>query len=204
MASRPLPDAVLKRVGEEQPLPQNRTKELNYLLDASFVARPLSIPGIGQIGIKNTEYSYYWVRLKRGNNPDMTRYMQMKAAGYENATIDDVDPKVNSVAADKNEVTCGVDLILMKAKPEVHYGALKFHQMRAIEMTNPRSTESVTRMMRSLDFDSQASLQESRTYIPGASEVSERESRATPETAVRQGTPQWKEIAEATQKKGGK
>jgi hypothetical protein len=203
MATREVPASVLNRIAAEREFPLEPTTELNYLLDKSFEARPLTIPGVGQIGIKDTKYAYHWVRLKRGNNPDETRYMQMKAAGYSNATIQDVDPLVNSVRADCDEVRCGVDLILMKASPSVHYGALKFHQLRALEMTNPRSDESTNRLMKSMDFESAKAMSDTRTYIPSAAEVSDRQTRA-PGNSITEGSPAWNEIAKEASKKGGK
>lgn len=192
-----LPPSLNQKLREEQPDRRTWGPELTYLLDSSIEARPLQLPGIGQIRPKNTEYAYYWVRLKRGNNPDHTRYMQMKAAGYSNATLEDVDPMANSVNAssDGGEITCGVDLILMKAHPSVHYGALKFHQQRAINMTNPRSREANEVMMRSGNFSEQEKSALRATNTENVDDFEGRRADANSENALEVGSPKWKEIA---------
>ena len=64
-----LPSSLTQKLREEQPDKRNWNPELVHLVDSSFEARPLQLPGIGQIRPKNTEVAYYWVRLKRGDNP---------------------------------------------------------------------------------------------------------------------------------------
>jgi hypothetical protein len=198
-----LPPSLTQKLREEQPDRRNWNQELEYLVESSFEARPLQLPGIGQIRPKNTEVAYYWVRLKRGDNPDYTRYLQMKAAGYRNATLEDVDPLLNAVKpnADGTEITCGVDLILMCAHPSIHYGALKFHQEKAISMTNPRGRTAQDAMMRSGNFnqDDQNALRASNTR--SADTQVESRADANSENALQVGSPKWKEIAKD---KGGK
>jgi hypothetical protein len=171
-----LPESWERNLRETQPSRATWSEELKVLLDSSIEARPLQLPGVGQVNIKNTEYAYYWARLKRGNTPDTTRYMQLKAAGYTNATTDDVDPMVNSVnaSADGQEITCGIDLILMKALKKVHYGALKFHHERALQMTNPRSDVAKDRIMRSGNFGDDAVLAATNSQNLSESEVHSR------------------------------
>src|ERR1700678_4060566 len=118
-----MPSSIQEQVRENYPRGQ-WPKELAILFDDSIEARPLNLPGVGQLQFKNTEVCYHWVRRPMGPNPDLTRYMQLKTAGFRNATLDDVDPLVNSVNADGTEVTCGQDLILMCASPAIYYGAI--------------------------------------------------------------------------------
>jgi len=179
-------------------------KELAILFDDTIEARPLNLPGVGQIKIKNTEFCYHWVRRPMGPNPDLTRYMQLKTAGFRNATLEDIDPMVNSVSADQTEVTCGQDLILMKAPPAIYYGAIKAHQQRAINMTNPRTPEGRERMMKSMNYGDQRALAETRTSMPVGDELDSIESRANAGNSVREGTPEWNAIIEGTKKKGAK
>src|SRR5208282_676119 len=154
-----LPPSMRQKLIEEQPNSGAWSSDLKTLLDPKIEARPLQLPNVGQIGIKNTDYDYYWARLKRGAAPDHTRYLQLKAAGYTKATREDVDPLVNSVTVsdDGEEITCGIDLILMKAHPNVHRGAMKFHQERALNMTNPKGREAQEAMMRSGNYSQDAS-----------------------------------------------
>jgi hypothetical protein len=184
--------------------PRSWPKELAILFDDTIQARPLNLPGVGQVEIKNKEFCYHWVRRPMGPNPDLTRYMQLKTAGFRNATLEDVNPLVSSVNADETEITCGQDLILMKAPPEIYYGAIKAHQQRAINMTNPRSEEGRRRMMGSMNYGDQAALSATRTTMPVGDALDTMESKANPGNSVRQGTPKWNAIVEGTTKKGAK
>jgi hypothetical protein len=183
--------------------PRRWPKELAILFDDTIQARPLNLPGVGQINIKNKEMCYHWVRRPMGPNPDLTRYMQLKTAGFQNATLEDVDPLVSSVNADSTEITCGQDLILMKAPPAIYYGAIKAHQQRAINMTNPRTTEGRERMMKSMGYGDQAALNATRTNLMSPDEQDTFASRATPENSTKQGTPKWDKIVQDAEKSKG-
>jgi hypothetical protein len=183
--------------------PSTWPKELAILFDDTIEARPLNLPGIGQIKIKNTEMCYHWVRRPMGPNPDLTRYMQLKTAGFRNATLEDVDALVSSVNADETEITCGQDLILMKAPPELYYGAIKAHAKRAMDMTNPRSSVAQAQM-RSANYGDQATLNATRTELLDDTRMADFESRANAGNAVKQGDPQWDAILEGSKKKGAK
>jgi hypothetical protein len=184
--------------------PSHWPKELAILFDDTIQARPLNLPGVGQVEIKNKEFCYRWVRRPMGPNPDLTRYMQLKTAGFRNATIEDVNPLVSSVNADSTEITCGQDLILMKAPPEIYYGAIKAHQQRAMNMTNPRSEEGRRRMMGSMNYGDRAALDATRTFMPQGEELDTMESKANPGNSVRQGSPEWQAIVDSSEKKGKK
>jgi hypothetical protein len=199
-----LPNTLKRKLLEEQPHPEKWSRELEVLLDPKIEARPLSLPGIGQIKPKTSEYVFYWVRRKRGNSPDTTRYMQMRAAGYTNATLDDVDPQVSAVTTseDGTEITCGVDLVLMKAKPEIHYGAMKLHWQKAIDMTNPRGRSQEDALMRSqaLNDNDRVALNGTRSNMPSESEQDTLMARANEDNSVRRGTPKWDKIAKDAKK----
>lgn len=198
-----MPSSVQDQIRENHPQRAAWPKELAILFDDTIEARPLNLPGIGQISIKNTEMCYHWVRRPMGPNPDLTRYMQLKTAGFRNATLDDVDALVNSVSGDQTEVTCGQDLILMCAPPNVYYGAIKAHAQRAIAMTNPRS--GVAReQMKSMNYGDQSALNATRTEFVDDKTMADFEGRANPDNSVRQGTPQWDAIVEGSKKKGAK
>src|SRR5271154_263363 len=99
-------DSLQQQIAENHPNRAHWPKELAILFDDTIQARPLNLPGIGQVEIKNKEFCYHWVRRPMGPNPDLTRYMQLKTAGFRNATLEDVEPQVNSVNADSTEITC--------------------------------------------------------------------------------------------------
>ena len=197
-----IPDSVRDQIAESHGNnPQHWPKELAILFDDTIQARPLNLPGVGQVEIKNKEFCYHWVRRPMGPNPDLTRYMQLKTAGFRNATLDDVNPLVASVNADSTEITCGQDLILMKAPPAIYYGAIKSHQQRAINMTNPRS-DTYREQMKTANYGDRKTLDATRTTMVNGGELEEMESKANSGNSVRQGSPEWTAIAEAAEKKG--
>src|ERR1700676_5563520 len=113
-----MPDSIREQLGVNYKRgPSTWPKELAIFFDDTIEARPLNLPGVGQLQFKNTEVVYHWVRRPMGPNPDLTRYMQLKTAGFRNATLEDVRPLVNSVSADTTENTCGQDFFLMCAPP---------------------------------------------------------------------------------------
>ena len=202
--NQPLPASWQTKLHEEQPARKNWTPELEALLDPNIEARVLSLPMKGAFEFKNKEYAYYLVRLKRGNNPDYSRYMSLKSAGYSNATLEDVTPLADYVEPGDNEIRVGMDLILMKAKPEVHYGYMKGHAQRAINMTSPRNPDGMRAMMTSANFnqgDAQA-LAASRSYVPSVEEIGQMETKANPGNSS--SLPNWQKIASEAQPKGGK
>lgn len=195
-----MPDSLRQQVGEAFPTGKY-PKELAILFDDTIEARPLNLPGIGQLSFKNTEVVYHWVRRPMGPNPDLTRYMQLKTAGFRNATLEDVDPLVNSVNADHTEITCGQDLILMCASPAVYYGAIKSHMLRAIRMTNPKSAESRQVQMKSANYGDNRALEATRSEYMDEKSIGDFEQRSNSDNTIRQGTPEWDKIVEGAKKK---
>jgi hypothetical protein len=199
-----LPDSLRRKVAEEQPYSQTWTRELEVLLDPKIEARPLTLPGIGLCKLKDSNFVAYLVRRKKGNNPDYTRYNEMRANGYSNVTPDECEqiaPSMN-VADDNTEITIGVDLVLMKAPKAIHYGALKFHQQRAIDMTNPRKRDAQDALMRSMNYDEQNVLNSTRTRMTSEAEQDEAAGRAGEDNSVRRGSPKWNQIAKDAREKG--
>lgn len=195
-----LPPSWQQKLREEQPDPSKHDNELAILLDASIEARPLHLPSNSKVKLKDSSYIIYKVRRKIGPDPDVTRYLELKMAGYSNVTLEDIEnPKelTAHINVDKTEITEGQDLIWMKAKKEIHYGAMKFHQQRALQMTSPRKGTAQESLMRStpLGTSERQALDASHTHVPGADEASRYESRASANNSVQRGTPQWEEIA---------
>src|SRR5580698_7587878 len=105
-----LPKSWRDKVATEQPNRSAWSEEMAALLDPKIEARPLQMPGIMQIRPKDSTVAFHWVRLKRGNSPDSTRYLEMKAAGYTDATLEDCDPLVNAVNVtdEGTKIFCGI------------------------------------------------------------------------------------------------
>lgn len=204
-----LPPTWQQRLREEQPDPSKWNKELTVLMDTSIEARPLTLPTSSKIRLKDTNYVIYRVRRKNGEGGDKTRYMELRAAGYSNVTLDDIENPEDltaHVSADKTEITEGIDLVWMKAKKEIHYGAMKFHMERALQMTTPRRGTAAESIMRSvpLAVGERDALAASRTTVISEGQVNEYEARANDNNSVRKGTPQWEAIVNEGKEKKGK
>jgi hypothetical protein len=137
-----VPRKVLERIKEEQPRQETWSDDLKILLDPNIRARSLNLPMVGAIRILNQDYRYRWVHIRRGSNPDTTRYMQLKAYGFENATAwdfeknpsGDVEVKVADIGTNFTEIFSG-DRILMKCPRAVYDGLMKQHMLDAIAQT---------------------------------------------------------------------
>src|SRR5947209_5294500 len=108
-------------------IPSNQKRALSpdaaILFDRSIVARPLMVPDVCSLHIKNTDYRYRWVnRLSQGGR----FYMQRKSQGFINATPADVQVLGGDAAQDKGEITAG-DLILMKIRSDIYDAAMKWN-----------------------------------------------------------------------------
>lgn len=210
-----LPKSIQQSIRENLPNPASWSPELKALLDPNIEARRTNLPNAGQIQIVNREYVYYWARRIQGKSADHNNYLKLRYAGYTNATCDpkcedesgqckcDVHPIMAEVAGNGEEITLGPDLVLVKARPDVHYGRMKVYIQRAINMTNPQRQEGLGAMTSALTPDDKASLSATRTYVPGDNEREEMNRRATRDNSVRQGTPAWEEIAAPKNKKKG-
>lgn len=90
---------------------RSRTIEADILFDKSIVAKPLNVPEVASIHVKNVEYYYRWVNRLHGHGEV---YMQRKAMGFTNATNEDVDVLVgDDIVSTESELRSG-DVILMK------------------------------------------------------------------------------------------
>jgi hypothetical protein len=119
-------------------IPSNQKRALSpdaaILFDRSIVARPLMVPDVCSLHIKNTDYRYRWVnRLSQGGR----FYMQRKSQGFINATPADVQVLGGDAAQDKGEITAG-DLILMKIRSDIYDAAMKWNMQKADALTRAR------------------------------------------------------------------
>lgn len=139
---RSLPARVLQTIREEQPHRETWSDDLKILLDPNVQARSLVLPMVGTFKTRNQDYRYRWVYLKRGSNPDTSRYQQLKAYGFENATAyhetenpsGDVEVLVADVGQSFTEIFSG-DRILMKCPRAIYDGLMKQHMLDALRMT---------------------------------------------------------------------
>lgn len=139
---RSLPPRVLQTIREEQPHRENWSEDLQILLDPNVQARSLVLPMVGTFNTRNHDYRYRWVYLKRGSNPDSSRYQQLKAYGFSNATAydekenpsGDVEVLVADIGQHFTEIFSG-DRILMKCPRAIYDGLMKQHMLDALRMT---------------------------------------------------------------------
>lgn len=108
--------------------------EAAIMFDKGLVARPLMVPEVAELNVKNNEYRYRWVNRLSQNG---RYYMQRKAQGFTNATLADVEPLGNDLVANESEIVAG-DLILMKIQTERYDAAIKYNMEKAQTLTRAR------------------------------------------------------------------
>lgn len=119
----------------ETPKPRaTLSPEAALLFNKSIVARPLMVPEVCSVRVKNTEYRYRWVNFEgRGG----IVYAQRKAQGFTNATTEDVEILGGEVTADKGEIRAG-DVILMKIRADLYDAAIKHNMEKALVLQRSR------------------------------------------------------------------
>lgn len=130
--SREVEQNVISDVNANLPAPESSRKkvlspEAAILFDKSIVARPLMVPEVCSIRVKNLEYRYRWVNFSGRNG---AIYMQRKAQGFTNATTDDVEVLGGDTTADNAKITAG-DVILMKIRADLYDAAMKYNMQKA-------------------------------------------------------------------------
>lgn len=108
--------------------------EAAILFNKAIVARPLMVPEVCSLRIKNSDYRYRWVN-RDGLGGRL--YTQRKAQGFTNATNDDVDVLAGDASAKDGEIRAG-DLILMKIQVERYDAAIKSNMVKANVLANAR------------------------------------------------------------------
>jgi hypothetical protein len=118
--------------------PSQWSDELRDLFNPSISARPLHLPESGRIKTrKNKEYEYFLARDICGTNPNHQRVEQLRAAGWDYATTDDVEMYSEADVKQKNEIRSG-DRRLMKI-PMLRWKEIrKAQNLAALDMINPR------------------------------------------------------------------
>lgn len=130
--------SVVTDVNANVALPLERSRAISpeaaILFNKSVVARPLGVPDVCSIEVKNTEYRYRWVN-RDGQNGRI--YMQRKSQGFSNATTEDVKLLAGDVMAADGEIRAG-DLILMKIQADLYDAAMKYNMQKALTMARTR------------------------------------------------------------------
>jgi hypothetical protein len=122
--------------------PSQWNDELRDLLSPSISARPLHLPESGRIKtVKNKEYVYYLAFDRCGSNPNHERVENLRGAGWEYATTDDVEMFSADNVKQKNEIRSG-DRRLMKIPAQRWKEIRKAQNLSALDMINPRRQSS--------------------------------------------------------------
>lgn len=108
--------------------PRTISREASLLFNKSVVAKPLMRPEICSIKPKNLEYAYRWVN-RDGQGGRM--FMQRKAQGFINATLDDVEILGGDAQAKDGEIRAG-DLVLMKIRADIYDAAIKYNMIKSM------------------------------------------------------------------------
>jgi hypothetical protein len=129
-------DAASANANVQLPPGPTRTisPDLAILLNKSIVARPLMVPEVCSIRIKNTEYRYRWVN-RDGQGGRV--YNQRKAQGFTNASTGDVEILGGDATSKDGEIRAG-DLILMKIQADRYDAAMKYNMQKAESMARTR------------------------------------------------------------------
>lgn len=108
--------------------------EAAILFNKSIIAKPLMVPEVCSVHIKNSEFRYRWVN-RDGLGGRI--YMQRRAQGFLNATKNDVDVLGGDVQDKDGEIRAG-DLILMKIRADLYDAAIKSNMVKANVLGNAR------------------------------------------------------------------
>jgi hypothetical protein len=118
--------------------PSQWNDELRDLLSPSIQARPLHLPESGRIKtVKNKEFVYYLAFDRCGSNPNHERVENLRGAGWEYATTDDVEMHCADNVKQQNEIRSG-DRRLMKIPVQRWKEIRKAQNLAALDMINPR------------------------------------------------------------------
>jgi len=134
-----VPPNVIKQITGPDGIPPSQwSEELRDLFNPSISARPLHLPESGRIKtIKNKEFQYFLAFDRCGSNARHERVEQLRAAGWEYATTDDVEMYSADNVKQKNEIRSG-DRRLMKIPMQRWREIRKAQNLAALDQINPR------------------------------------------------------------------
>jgi len=138
-----VPPAVVKQIMGPDGIPQAQwNDELKDLFNPSISARPLHLPESGRIKtIKNKEYMYFLAFDRNGSDARHERVEQLRAAGWDYATTDDVEMHSKDNVKQQNEIRSG-DRRLMKIPMQRWREIRKAQNLAALDQINPRRQSS--------------------------------------------------------------
>lgn len=132
------PNVVKQIMGPDGIHPSQWSEELRDLFSPSISARPLHLPESGRIKtIKNKEFQYFLAFDRCGSDARHERVEQLRAAGWEYATTDDVEMFSADNVKQKNEIRSG-DRRLMKIPMQRWREIRKAQNLAALDQINPR------------------------------------------------------------------
>lgn len=105
--------------------------DLDFIKDASIIARPLMLPETLKIKAKDPHYVYRWINWKGAGG---TWFRKMKLAGFIPARVEDLHEHHAEVDTSTGNIVMG-DLMLMKIQREVYGGMIKHNFQRAMVMS---------------------------------------------------------------------
>jgi hypothetical protein len=114
--------------------PRSISPDAAILLNKSIIARPLMVPEVCSLKVKNTEYRYRWVN-RDGQSGRV--YMQRRAQGFINATNEDVEILGGDAINKDGEIRAG-DLVLMKIRADIYDAAMKYNMQKAYALQRTR------------------------------------------------------------------
>jgi hypothetical protein len=133
-----VPKRIVREIAENSPHESKWSEDLKILLNPSIEAKPLHLPQSGQIRLrKNKDFEYFWALDRGGDKPFHERVDQLRAVGFQFATVEDVEMMIEDTVKEKNEIRNG-DRRLMKVAKQRWAEIRKSQMMDAIRLTSPR------------------------------------------------------------------
>ncbi len=131
-------ESVVSDVNANVEIPADNARKISpeaaILFNKAIVAKPLGIPQVCEVKVKNHEYRYRWVNR---DGLGGRKYMERRAQGFVNATPDDVEILSADAAAKDGEIRAG-DVILMKIRADLYDAAIKSNMVKANVLSNAR------------------------------------------------------------------
>lgn len=129
--------SIAQLMGPDGIPPTAMNDELRDLMNPSISARPLHLPESGRIKtIKNNQFVYFLAFDRCGSNARHERVEQLRAAGWDYATTEDVEMFSADNVKQKNEIRSG-DRRLMKIPKQRWAEIRKAQNLAALQQINP-------------------------------------------------------------------
>lgn len=140
----PKPSQVESATGDTSPI--ESMTELEAVLSARIIAKPLMLPQALTISVRNKGFYYRWVAYKAHGGQNLSKYQNM---GFTKATLDDVDPRNERAAENPDGIVIG-DLLLMKLPRELYLSKIKMNYEQANAATVRGGAKSRARQIKTV------------------------------------------------------